>query len=116
MDSTIVLFLVQDAVINGAFDFSNSGRPAALTNSADIARWYAETAGQDLARLAGVTAEALLKVVDFRGLFQFPAGVFLQTALNHTIHHRGQLSAYIRPMGGKVPSIYGPSADDSGGM
>lgn len=30
------------------------------------------------------------------------------------IHHRGQLSTYIRPMGGKVPSIYGPSADDSG--
>ena len=29
-----------------------------------------------------------------------------------TIHHRGQLSAYIRPMGGKVPSIYGPSADE----
>ncbi len=27
------------------------------------------------------------------------------------IHHRGQLSSYIRPMGGKVPSIYGPSAD-----
>ena len=30
------------------------------------------------------------------------------------IHHRGQLSAYIRPMGGKVPSIYGPSADSQG--
>lgn len=27
------------------------------------------------------------------------------------IHHRGQLSSYIRPMGGKVPAIYGPSAD-----
>lgn len=27
------------------------------------------------------------------------------------IHHRGQLSVYLRPMGGKVPSIYGPSAD-----
>lgn len=27
------------------------------------------------------------------------------------IHHRGQLSTFIRPMGGKVPSIYGPSAD-----
>lgn len=27
------------------------------------------------------------------------------------IHHRGQLSTYIRPMGGKVPSIYGPSGD-----
>ena len=31
------------------------------------------------------------------------------------IHHRGQLTAYIRPMGGKVPSVYGPSADDMGG-
>lgn len=30
------------------------------------------------------------------------------------VHHRGQLAAYIRPMGGKVPSIYGPSADDAG--
>jgi DinB family. len=30
------------------------------------------------------------------------------------IHHRGQLSTYLRPMGGKVPSIYGPSADDPG--
>ena len=28
------------------------------------------------------------------------------------VHHRGQLSAYIRPMGGKVPAIYGPSGDD----
>ncbi len=32
-------------------------------------------------------------------------------ALFDTVHHRGQLSAYIRPMGGKVPSIYGPSGD-----
>ena len=28
------------------------------------------------------------------------------------IHHRGQLTAYLRPMGGKVPSCYGPTADD----
>lgn len=32
------------------------------------------------------------------------------------IHHRGQLSAYLRGVGAKVPSIYGPSADDRGGM
>lgn len=36
-------------------------------------------------------------------------------ALFDAVHHRGQLSAYIRPMGGKVPSIYGPSADDTRG-
>ena len=30
-----------------------------------------------------------------------------------TIHHRGQLSTYLRPMGSTVPAIYGPSADES---
>lgn len=30
------------------------------------------------------------------------------------VHHRGQLSVYLRPMGGKVPSIYGPSGDSQG--
>jgi uncharacterized damage-inducible protein DinB len=30
------------------------------------------------------------------------------------VHHRGQLSSYLRPMGGKVPAIYGPSGDDRG--
>jgi uncharacterized damage-inducible protein DinB len=28
------------------------------------------------------------------------------------IHHRGQLSMYLRPMGSTVPQIYGPSADE----
>ena len=31
-----------------------------------------------------------------------------------SVHHRGQLSTYLRPMGSKVPAIYGPSADDQG--
>ena len=43
-----------------------------------------------------------------------PIGMFLWLFHNDMIHHRGQLAAYIRPMGGKVPSIYGPSADDPG--
>ena len=38
-------------------------------------------------------------------------GGLLWTALFDGVHHRGQLSTYIRPMGGKVPSIYGPSGD-----
>jgi uncharacterized damage-inducible protein DinB len=40
---------------------------------------------------------------------------FVWGMLFDAVHHRGQLSAYLRPMGGKVPSIYGPSADDPGG-
>ena len=47
-------------------------------------------------------------------LLKNTVGGLLWIALFDTIHHRGQLSVYIRPMGGKVPSIYGPSADDEG--
>jgi uncharacterized damage-inducible protein DinB len=41
-----------------------------------------------------------------------PIGQFLWGFLFDAVHHRGQLSSYIRPMGGKVPSIYGPSGDE----
>jgi uncharacterized damage-inducible protein DinB len=41
-------------------------------------------------------------------------GQFVWGFLFDAVHHRGQLSTYLRPMGGKVPQIYGPSADDPG--
>ena len=47
-------------------------------------------------------------------LLKNTVGGLLWIALFDFLHHRGQLSTYIRPMGGKVPSIYGPSADDEG--
>jgi uncharacterized damage-inducible protein DinB len=40
-----------------------------------------------------------------------PVGQFLWFILFDAIHHRGQLTTYIRPMGGKVPGVYGPSGD-----
>jgi len=45
-------------------------------------------------------------------VWEQPVGAFLWFILFDAIHHRGQLSAYLRPMGGKVPAIYGPSADE----
>ena len=44
-------------------------------------------------------------------VFRDSVGGLLWIALFDAVHHRGQLSTYIRPMGCKVPSIYGPSAD-----
>jgi len=43
---------------------------------------------------------------------EVPLTVFLTYLLEDHIHHRGQLSVYLRMVGGKVPSIYGPSADE----
>ena len=37
---------------------------------------------------------------------------FIADSLNHWAHHRGQMTVYLRLLGAKVPSIYGPSADD----
>lgn len=45
-------------------------------------------------------------------LLKDTVGGLLWIALFDVIHHRGQLSSYIRPMGGRVPSIYGPSGDE----
>jgi uncharacterized damage-inducible protein DinB len=53
-------------------------------------------------------------VMDGRVFFELPLGEMFWLGLFDAIHHRGQLSVYIRPMGGRVPSIYGPSADDPG--
>jgi len=41
-----------------------------------------------------------------------PLGEFVWFILHDQIHHRGQLSVYLRMAGGKVPSIYGPTADE----
>jgi len=43
--------------------------------------------------------------------FEAPLGATAWVLLLDMIHHRGQLSSYIRPMGGKHPALYGPSGD-----
>jgi uncharacterized damage-inducible protein DinB len=99
-------------VASGAFQFGGT-RPESVKTTADVAKWYAETFAGNLAKIRVMTGEQLNQPVDFRGMFQWPAVTFLQFAMNHTIHHRGQLSVYLRPMGAKVPSVYGFSYDES---
>ena len=84
-------------------------QPAAV---AEIGPWYTAEVERALDRLKAMTAEQLLTPIDFYGAFNFPAFVYLTFVSKHGIHHRGQLSAYLRPMGSKVPSIYGGSADE----
>ena len=102
-----------DAVVTGAFNYGNSGRPETMTNAAEISRWYAEAFEQDIARIAALPADQLTQPIDFRGIMTLPAVTFLMIGLKHSIHHRGQLSMYLRPMGAKVPSIYGESYDSA---
>jgi uncharacterized damage-inducible protein DinB len=100
-----------EGVASGAFDYGNSTRPESVRTPMDVVQWYSEKFAADCERLKATTGEKLLVPIDFRGLFKLPAIVYLQSGLSHTIHHRGQLSMYLRPMGAKVPSIYGESFD-----
>lgn len=43
---------------------------------------------------------------------QAPRFEMIQDTIHHWVHHRGQMTVYLRLMGAKVPAIYGPSADD----
>lgn len=79
----------------------------------EIAAWYAENLNRGIARVAAMTGEQLLTPVSFAGgIFNFPAVFYLGFLNNHSIHHRGELATYLRPMGSKVPSIYGGSYDE----
>jgi len=108
--SSEVWFL--DSVANGAFvpgaenDYKNPG------TIEGIAAWYEKETARAIGPVKKLTAEQLVKTVDFYGAFQLPNFAYLQFELVHGVHHRGQLSTYLRPMGGKVPSIYGGSYDD----
>jgi len=99
-----------ETVVNGQFSTA-AVLPEHLKTPAEIAAWYEQQYTASLEALAKVTGQQLIKIVDFRGMFQRPAVAFLMMGLHHTIHHRGQLSSYLRCMGAKVPSIYGESYD-----
>ena len=102
-----------ETTINGEFNAAPAAFPEGTKTPADFAAWYATRFEKNCEALTKLTGEQLLKMVDFRGLFNRPAVAFVQIGINHSIHHRGQLSTYLRPMGGKVPAIYGESYDSA---
>ncbi|HEX4595239.1 MAG TPA: DinB family protein [Bryobacteraceae bacterium] len=97
----------------GKYERTGDGSmPSSIKTPADLLKWYDENHSKATAELAQVQGDNLATPIDFFGMFSFPAVAYAGFMCSHSIHHRGQLSSYLRPMGGKVPSIYGPSADE----
>ncbi len=101
-----------EGLISGAFSMEEAGQPDEGKTVADMIAWYEEKAPPLLDSLAALPGEKLAAPIDFFGIMKLPAVNYLGFLITHTVHHRGQLSVYLRPMGGKVPSIYGGSADE----
>ena len=62
-------------------------------------------------RWSAVSAERWNGTLEFFGQ-QRPASPMAWSFLFDIVHHRGQITTYLRPMGSTVPQIYGPSADE----
>ena len=100
--------MIIEALENGAAQWAPAPPPATMkevcdaydTQSADIAsRWRA------------LPAERWNGTLEFFG-GQRPASPMAWSFLFDIVHHRGQITTYLRPMGSTVPQVYGPSADE----
>jgi len=101
-----------NGVANGAFTPGANTVPDNVKTPADVLKWDDENFAATVAKLKQTKGDALIRNIDFFGVFNVPGIAYVGLMNNHSIHHRGQLSSYLRPMGSKVPGIYGPSGDE----
>ena len=100
-----------DALIEHKFKDDDVPPPEELRAGPEMAGWYEENFARRLTQLEKLSGEHLATPVDYIGLSKEPVVTYLSFGIRHSVHHRGQLSAYLRPMGAKVPVIYVESGD-----
>ena len=108
--NTDIQFL--DAIADLKFSMETEERQDKPRTVAELVAWYGREYNRAVARVRMLNAQQLLTPVDFLGIFNLPAVFYLGFLNNHCIHHRGALATYLRPMGSKVPCIYGGSYDE----
>jgi uncharacterized damage-inducible protein DinB len=103
-----------DSIVNGAFEWNEDAvkqAQAQFKSVDDVVAFYKKAFPEKLKALRALPGEKLTPTISFFGAMSMPNVQYIGFANNHSIHHRGQLAAYLRAMGSKVPNIYGPSAD-----
>ncbi|MDQ3816895.1 MAG: DinB family protein [Acidobacteriota bacterium] len=105
-----------------ALDIAPAGQPPLRPQPVNSAKEAVEVFDKNVAAareaLAGASDEHLLQpwslVIGGKTMFTMPRVATLRgMVMNHTIHHRAQLGVYLRLNDVPVPSLYGPSADES---
>ncbi len=108
--NTDIQFL--DGIADLKFEMANPTEADKPKTVAELVSWYDRNFKRASARVSALSAEQLSTPIEFFGVFNLPAALYLGFLNNHSIHHRGQLAVYLRPMGSKCPSIYGGSFDE----
>jgi uncharacterized damage-inducible protein DinB len=105
----------REIIDNGKVHYAVRPAPARVSDAVAAFEKNAEAIEKRLAKVDDAAWEKKAQfLMDGNVAWEAPLGDMLFGFLFDAIHHRGQLSTYLRPMGAKVPSIYGPSADDPG--
>lgn len=113
--------LVTAALGRESLDFRPPGAPPrvpyVMTTREELLQSFDKNVSAASAAIAGASDEDLMKTFTLSAggkvIFSLPRLTALRSfVLNHVIHHRGQLSVYLRLNDVAVPSIYGPSADE----
>ncbi|HEY0144062.1 MAG TPA: DinB family protein [Thermoanaerobaculia bacterium] len=99
------------------FDTAAPFQRPTFTSTEELLARFDTTAAKARAALAGASDETLMAKWTLRHgehvVFTLPRVAVLRTAcMNHLIHHRGQLTVYLRLKDVPLPSIYGPTADE----
>ena len=107
---------IVDGVVKGGIDFSTMGTFKPPATYPEVLSSYEKTHRSMVAKVKDMPEK------DWDATMPFPVGPnqmgqirradILWTTLMDSIHHRGQFSVYLRLVGAKVPSIYGPSGDE----
>ena len=103
-----------DCIAQGKFEFDQEAAKKAeaeFRSVNEIVEFYKKTFPAKLAAVRALPGDQLSEPIDFFGVMKKTRAEWIGFANNHSVHHRGQLAAYLRAMGSKVPNIYGPSAD-----
>jgi hypothetical protein len=77
-------------------------------NPADAVARYRSSVPLALDRVRAMSGDQLASTLNLFDMMTTSGVNFLAMALKHSVHHRGQLSTYLRAMGGTVPGNYGP--------
>ncbi len=100
--------MIIEALENGTAEWAPPPMPATMS---ELVRTYEEQSADIIERWKALPDERWNGAVSFFGN-ERPASAMAWSFLFDIVHHRGQISTYLRPMGSTVPQIYGPSADE----
>jgi uncharacterized damage-inducible protein DinB len=101
-----------NSIVSGSFDWGGAETVPEGTTFESLVADYDKSMPALFEQVKALPAEKLIRQINFFGMMNNSAVTYLRIMSDHMIHHRGQLSTYIRPAGGKVPSIYGGSFDE----